>query len=124
MRRLARLLPAHEHLLAAQCTGALRRLTAEMMLALNGIAWPPSGYHLNTYLSERQKAALERTLSAPTPSNGSWIGQAVALTVIYRWYAPQLAAAFGLEQPGALEAEVWAELRAAVDDWPAEVSTD
>lgn len=93
------------------------------MLALNGIAWPSSDLHLNLYLSARQRAALERTLIAPAASGESWIGQAVALTVIYRWYAPQLAAAFGLEQPAGLEAEVWAELRAAVYGWPAEVST-
>ncbi len=47
------------------------------------------------HLSQRQpaRAAIEKTLLAPGAGAESWIGQAVALVVIYRWYAPQLAEA-------------------------------
>jgi hypothetical protein len=79
-----------ENLLAVECLAALRAIVVEMMLALNGITRPADTIHLNTYLSENQRAALERTLLAPQISAETWVGQAVSLVVIYRWYAPSV----------------------------------
>lgn len=104
LAHLPHLLARDEYLLAAACTAALRRCVLEMMLALNGIAYPLGTTHLNTYLGASQRAALEKTLLAPSAAAESWIGQAVALVVIYRWYAPQLVAAFALPYDEELEA--------------------
>ena len=118
------LLNRNEHLLAAACTAMLRRYVLEMMLALNGIAYPEGTKHLNTYLGTSQRAAIEKTLSAPAVAAESWIGQAVALVVIYRWYAPQLVAAHGLVYDQTLEAGTLAHLQAELPDWPGAITTD
>ena len=78
-------------------------LVLRMMLALNGIERPPATHHLNTYLGASQRAAIEKTLLAPAVAGESWIGQAVALVVIYRWYAPQLVEKHSLAYPQAAE---------------------
>jgi hypothetical protein len=121
---LADLLARHERLLAAEQIARLRATVIEMMLALNGIARPATTRHLNTYLSASQRAALEKSLLAPATGADAWLGQAVALVVIYRWYAPQLATKFALDYPAALEAQVWTKLIGALPDWPAAVHTD
>ena len=95
-----------------------------MMLALNGIQWPTGTRHLNGYLSASQRAALEKTLVAPEVSGESWIGRAVALVVIYRWYAPQLVEKFDLAYPHELENAVWTHLQQNIPDWPLSVTTD
>jgi hypothetical protein len=118
------LLGRDEHLLAAECTGALRRCVLEMMLALNGIAYPAGTRHLNLYLGPSQRAAIEKTLAAPAVAPESWIGQAVALVVIYRWYAPQLAGAFHLMYDATLENATLAALQAQLPDWPTTITTD
>ena len=112
-----------EHFLAARCTARLRAVVVEMMLALNGIAYPQGARSLNLYLGASQRAAIERTLVAPTPHAESWIAQAVALVVIYRWYAPQLVEAFALEHPHELEQDVWRRLVHDLPDWPTSIST-
>jgi hypothetical protein len=126
-RRLA-LLPElagrQEHLLCAACTGELRQIVLRMMLALNGITYPAQTRHLNRYLGASQQAAIEKTLIVPFVGVESWIGQAVALVVIYRWYAPQLAAAFGVPLADALEGETLARLRSTLPDWPETITTD
>lgn len=124
LQPLPDLLRRQEHLLAEQLTSQLRGVIIELMLALNGIQWPTGTRHLNGYLSASQRAALEKTLVAPTISDESWIGRAVALVVIYRWYAPQLIAKFDLAYPQALEEEVWAHLQRNIPDWPLSVTTD
>lgn len=124
LQLLPDLLQRQEHLLAEQLTSRLRGVVIELMLALNGIQWPTGTRHLNGYLSASQRAALEKTLVAPTISDESWIGRAVALVVIYRWYAPQLIAKFDLAYPQALEEEVWAHLQRNIPDWPLSVTTD
>lgn len=124
LQPLPDLLQRHEHLLAEQLTSRLRGVIIEMMLALNGIQWPTNTRHLNGYLSASQRAALEKTLVAPTVSAESWIGRAVALVVIYRWYAPQLVEKFDLAYPQALETQVWAHLQQNLPDWPLSVTTD
>lgn len=118
------LLHRQEHLLAEHLTTRLRGVIIELMLALNGIQWPAGTQHLNSYLSASQRTALEKTLSAPSVSGESWIGRAVALVVIYRWYAPQLVAKFALSYPQQLEAEVWALLQRDIPDWPLTVTTE
>ena len=59
------LLQRDEQLLAAACTATLRQNVLEMMLALNGIAYPHVQRHLNTYLGKSQRSAIEKTLLAP-----------------------------------------------------------
>ncbi len=123
LARLPDLVQRQEHLLAAETTATLRRIVLELMLALNGIAWPSDTTHLNTYLSASQRAAIEKTLLAPNVSAESWIGQAVALVVIYRWYAPQLTARYALDYPQAAEDAALAALR-QLPDWPLTITTN
>ncbi len=118
------LLRRQEHLLADHLTTQLRSVVIEMMLALNGIQWPVGTRQLNHYLSASQRAAIEKTMIAPTVSAESWIGRAVALVVIYRWYAPQLVEKFGLVYPQQREADAWALLQREVPDWPLAVTTE
>ncbi|MBV7330159.1 hypothetical protein KFU94_18305 [Chloroflexi bacterium TSY] len=88
--QLPSLLLNDEHLRAEQLTAHLRALVLELMLALNGIAPPSENQPLNQYLGQSQREAIEKTLLTPVVSARSWVGHAVALIVIYRWYAPQL----------------------------------
>jgi len=124
VRALPDLLARDEYLLAEELTAQLRALVLEMMLALNGIQRPPSTRHLNTYLGDSQRAAIEKTLVAHSVGRGAWIGRAVALIVIYRWYAPQLAETYALTYPQTLEDEVQALLRTEIPDWPAQITTE
>jgi hypothetical protein len=121
---LADLLANGELLLAAAAIGPLRELVMTLMLALNGIARPVGTRRLNGYLGASQRAALEKTLALPRVSAQGIMGQAVALVVIYRWYAPQLVAALGCAYPTDQEAEAWATLTAALPDWPLTVATE
>lgn len=124
LAQLPDLLNRQEYLLADRLTYQLRSVVIEMMLALNGIQWPTDTRHLNSYLSAQQRAAIEKTMVLPAAAAEGWIGRAVALLVIYRWYAPQLVAAFNLGYPQALEAEVWQILQRDLADWPLTVTTD
>lgn len=124
LQQLPELVQRQEHLLADHLTTQLRGVIIEMMLALNGIQWPSGTRHLNGYLSASQRAALEKTLVTPAVSAESWLGRAVALVVIYRWYAPQLVEKFALTYPQALEAEVWQLLQRELPDWPLTITTD
>jgi hypothetical protein len=123
LARLPDLAQRQEHLLAADLMSALRRIVLELMLALNGVAFPENTLHLNTYLSSTQRAAIEKTLLAPTVTTESWIGQAVALVVIYRWYAPQLIARYALAYPQAAEEAAQAALR-RLPGWPLTITTE
>ena len=128
LERLPDLIRRDEQLLAAEVTHELRGIVLEMMLALNGIQRPAASAHLNSYLSASQRAAIERTLIAPSVDDNvdgdSWIGQAVALVVIQRWYAPQLVKRFDLIYPQPLEERVWKTLRTNLPDWPAYVTSE
>lgn len=121
---LGPLLAQGELLLASETITRLRSLVVRLMLALNGIARPPATVHLNTYLGASQRNALEKTLLLPAVSPEAFIAQAVALVVIYRWYAPQLLARHGGDYPQALEDAAWAELTARLPDWPMHVTTE
>jgi hypothetical protein len=124
LAQLPELIGRGEQLLCARCTGRIRDVVLEMMLALNGIAFPASTRNLNRYLSGSQRAAIEKTLLIPTVDGDAWIGQAVALVVIYRWYAPQLVARFGLAYPQAAEDDALRRLVAELPDWPLAIQTD
>jgi hypothetical protein len=123
LQRLPDLLQRHEHLLADLHTAQLRTLVIEMMLALNGIQWPPDTLYLNHYLGESQRAALQKTLILPAVSSEDWIGRAVALVVIYRWYAPQLVEKLALAYPQALEDATLALVQRELADWPLAITT-
>ena len=116
------LIRRREHLLAANTTVALRQTELELMLALNGFTWPLGVTHLNAYLGESQRAAIEKTLLTPAIRAESWIGQAVALVVIYRWYAPQLVEKFALVYPHELEETTLTRLQ-ELSDWPLSITT-
>lgn len=128
---LADLLPRQQFLLAAEQLHTVRQIILEMMLALNGIQRPATR-DLNTYLSANQRTALEKTLFLPPVDPESthesmadgWIGQAVSLVVIYRWYAPQLAKKHYLHYPHAKEAVAWELLTNRVPSWPQAITTD
>jgi hypothetical protein len=113
-----------ENLLAATVTTRLRQTVLEMMLALNGIVYPAGTRHLNSYLGPSQRTAIEKTLLAQVTAPPSWLGQAVSLIVIYRWYAPQLTDAFDLVYDSALEVQTLAALQAQLPDWPTAITTD
>lgn len=123
LAELPELIERDEHLLAAETTAALRATVLRMMLALNGIERPSATRHLNTYLGASQRAAIEKTLLAPAVAGESWIGQAVALVVIYRWYAPQLVEKHALAYPQAAEDAALAALQ-RLPDWPLAITTD
>ncbi|MEZ4637195.1 MAG: hypothetical protein R2856_19950 [Caldilineaceae bacterium] len=78
-------------------------------------------HHVNQYLGPLQRDAFEKTLPVRAATAESWIGQAVALIVLYRWYAPQLVEIHPIDYPTALEKSVLALLSAEVDGWPAMV---
>ncbi|HRW04323.1 MAG TPA: hypothetical protein P5121_04475 [Caldilineaceae bacterium] len=124
LAQLPDLLNRQEYLLADRLTHQLRSTVLEMMLALNGIRWPRGTRHLNSYLSAQQRAAIEKTMVLPATSVEGWIGRAVALLVIYRWYAPQLVDAFALVYPRVLEEQVWQQLQTELAEWPLTVTTD
>ncbi len=124
LAQLADLINRQEHLLAETRTAELRNIILDMMLALNGIQRPAATIHLNSYLGESQRQVLEKTLLAPSVSGESWVGRAVALVVIYRWYAPQLMEKFGLHYPHEQEAQTLAILQQSLPDWPLTITTE
>lgn len=123
LAELADRLSHGEILLAVEQIAAARDVVIEMMLGLNGIARPPATRRLNSYLGESQRAALEKTTLAPNLEPATWIGQAVALVVIYRWYAPQLVERYHLDYPSAAEEQTWAALTQALPEWPQAITT-
>ncbi len=124
LEALPALLNRHELILAEALTARLRHIVIELMLAMNGIAWPEGTQHLNGYLGASQRAVLERTLAAADAGGESWLARAVALVVVYRWYAPQCSERFAIAQPTATEARVWAFLCAELPDWPMTLTTE
>lgn len=120
---LADLLVRGELVLAEGAICHQREWIIEMMLAANGIAYPHNTLHLNGYLGESQRVALERTLVAAGSPYDAILARMVALTTIYRWYAPQLTARFGVEYPHSGEAAAWAALTATLPEWPLRLET-
>lgn len=124
---LGDLLPRDQTLLAAEQLHKVRGIVLQMMLALNGIQRPPTR-DLNIYLSASQRAAIEKTLAMPRLEHSSWadiwIGQAVSLVVIYRWYAPQLIAKYHLRYPSEQERESTRTLLENLPEWPEQIATE
>jgi len=125
-RLLAHLPPAinrEEHLAAAALLQQARLHLTDLVVALNGATRPPSPARINPYLGPAQQEAFEKSLHQTPDFAESWIGQAVALIVLYRWYAPQLVEIHNLVYPTALEETVLALLSAEVSGWPARITT-
>lgn len=113
-----------EHLAAVSLLDRARNHLVNLIVAVNGARRPPSTTRVNQYLGPSQRDALEKTLVCPSPSPDAWIAQAVALIVIYRWYAPQLREHIPQEaEPTRLEETVLALLAAEIDGWPARITT-
>lgn len=112
----------------------LRKQIIAMMLAANGIRYPSNTQNLNLYLGDSQRAALEKTLilpPAPPQSDNPVmdmrnhaVAQALALVVIYQWYAPQLAQKYAITVPMQLEQDTLAHLAANIPIWPKQITTD
>ena len=113
-----------ENLLCAEYSAGIRSILIHLVLALNGITRPDGTRNLNSYLSPHQRRALEKTLVAPAANRDSWIGQAVAMVVIYRWYAPQLVEKYQVPYPAAAERGTLGHLSDALADWPQSITTD
>src|SRR5688572_1813040 len=124
---LADLLPRQQFLLAAEQLHSLRQIILQLMLALNGIQRPATR-DLNTYLSANQRTVLEKSLLLPSVEYAAWtdifIGQAVSLVVIYRWYAPQLVAKHNLRYPLTQEQAAWESLLESLPTWPQTITSE
>lgn len=112
-----------EHLAAASLLHSVRSVLTDLVVALNGATRPASPARLNPYLGPAQREAFEKTLRHSANYTESWIGQAVALIVLYRWYAPQLVEMYNLAYPARLEESVLALLCVEVPGWPAHITT-
>ncbi|MCB0113935.1 MAG: hypothetical protein KDD84_07585 [Caldilineaceae bacterium] len=121
LSHLPALVNRQEHLAAARRLDDARQILVDLVVALNGADRPPSPSRVNQYLGPLQRDAFEKTLPVRAATAESWIGQAVALIVLYRWYAPQLVEIHPIDYPTALEKSVLALLSAEVDGWPAMV---
>ena len=121
---LPSLLHRHEYLLTAECIAEVRLTMIRLVLALNGISRPGSTSNLNSYLSPRQRTVLQRTLLTPNSSQRTWLGQAVALVVVYRWYAYQLADKYYIRYPTAAEQMALSQLSDSLPKWPRTITTD
>jgi hypothetical protein len=103
----------------------LRAIIIRIMLAANGTRYPDHTRHLNLYLGESQRAALEKTLFATgTNLRDILVSQTVALVVIYQWYAPQLVHKYGVQTPNELAADTLAQLHQSVPSWPLSITSD
>ncbi len=130
LARLPAVLNRQETLAAHAIMTELRTILIDLVVCLNGASRPHAKARINQLLGEAQREAFERSLgnsqpALPLASEGSsnWIGQAVALVVLYRWYGPQLAEQHDLSYPQPLEDTVLALLHAEIEGWPAYIST-
>lgn len=131
LARLPAVLNRKERLAAHPLLTELRTLLIDLVVCLNGASRPRASARINQYLGDAQREAFERSLGSSQPvlrdaSEGStnWMGQAVALVVLYRWYAPQLAEQHDLSYPQSVEDTVLALLHAEIEGWPAYIATD
>ncbi len=112
-----------EHLAAVALLQQARTHLTDLVVALNGATRPNTPTRINEFLGPAQRDAFEKTLGQSDSLGESWIGQAVALIVLYRWYAPQLVEIHKLVYPTALEETVLALLSTEVSGWPARITT-
>ena len=130
LARLPGAVNRQEHLAVHALLAELRSLLIDLVVALNGAERPQASARINLFLGEAQREAFERSLGTNQFVSGSralsasgWIGQAVALIVLYRWYAPQLAELYRTPYPQQAEETVLGFLRAEIDGWPAQITT-
>ena len=130
LARLPAAVNREEHLAAHALLAELRSLLIDLVVGLNGVERPQATARINLFLGGAQREAFERSLGANQLVSGSravnasgWIGQAVALIVLYRWYAPQLAEIYAMPYPHQAEETVLGFLRAEIDGWPAKITT-
>ena len=114
----------NETLLSAEIVAELRKTVTDVILAANGIARPEGTLNLNAYLSRGQRTALHRTLALRRFASSAFVGQAVALIVIYRWYAPQLVDKYNVDYPKSLEEETLRLLSDALPNWPRAITSN
>jgi len=112
-------------LLTEMCT-----LLVDLVVSLNGASRPQTKARINQYLGLAQREAFEKSLGLrkavrqrEASNSANWIGQAVALIVLYRWYAPQLTEKYSLTYPRLAEDCVLAYLKAELKNWPAHITT-
>ncbi len=129
LAQLPAVLARQENLAAHALLADTRALLLDLVVALNGAARPRTTARINQFLGPEQLHAFEKGMGmGPTSSergspNSSWIGQAVALIVLYRWYAPQLSEIFRAPYPQQAEDTVLALMRARINGWPAVIET-
>ena len=131
LARLPAVVRRREEIAAHALLTELRTLLINMVVALNGASRPQSAARINQYLGVAQQEAFERSLGNSKPTSmgvqrtgaAGWIGQAVALIVLYRWYAPQLVEMYGAPYPQRAEETVLDLLVAEIEGWPAQITT-
>ena len=129
LAQLPAVLARGEDLAAHALLAEVRSLLLDLVVALNGATRPQSTARVNQFLGPKQLRAFEKSLgmgrsnSEAALRKSAWIGQAVALIVLYRWYAPQLCDIHCERYPQQAEDTVLALLRAEVDGWPAVIET-
>lgn len=130
LARLPAAVGRQEQLAAHMLLTEMHDLLIDLVVSLNGGSRPTTRARLNQFLGPAQREAFERSLGLRrlgrqkgAGGGAKWIGQAVALVVLYRWYAPQLAEKHSLPYPHVAENTVLALLSAELKNWPASIST-
>ncbi len=130
LARLPAAVRRREQLAAHMLLTEMHALLIDLVVALNGGSQLQTRSRINQYLGPAQREAFERSLGLRQSGRQKWagggekyIGQAVALVVLYRWYAPQLVEKHSLTYPQMAEDMVLALLNAELEDWPASIST-
>ncbi|MDE0198561.1 MAG: hypothetical protein OXK78_10225 [Caldilineaceae bacterium] len=130
LARLPAVVRRREQLAAYLLLTEMQTLLLDLVVTLNGGNRPHTNSRINQFLGPAQREAFERSMglqpSGRQKSVGdgaTWVGQAVALVVLYRWYAPQLAQKHSLRYPQKAENAVLALLSTELQNWPASIST-
>ncbi len=119
-----------EQLAAHLLLTEIHALLIDLVVSLNGGSRLQTKSRINQYLGPAQREAFEKSLGLGLSGRqkgagggAKWIGQAVALVVLYRWYAPQLTEKYSLLYPQMAEDTVLALLSAELENWPDRIST-
>lgn len=130
LARLPAVVRRRERLAAYLLFTEMQTLLLDLVVTLNGGSRPPTNSRINPFLGPAQREAFERSMGLRPSSRqkrvgdgATWVGQAVALVVLYRWYAPQLAQKHSLRYPQKAENAVLALLSTELQNWPASIST-
>lgn len=130
LARLPAVVKRQEALAAHALLTNVRILLIDLVVALNGADRPQTAARINQYLGPAQIEAFEKSLGRAQVDRNktendrpNWIGQAVSLVVLYRWYAPQLVEKYQLNYPMEAERVVLESLSAELEQWPDQIST-